>query len=553
MIRAADTRMAGYFIAFGRFLRLKNVLKQTINSNEFIESRKKNGKTKRKLEWAAEMIENEAMWKNLNVLTKSIFPALCVLRLADRSEAGMHMLYYFWRMAKMSFENHKAELNKINSFIDFGDAGDDLSDGDVDSDSDNENEDEGNINANVSSTDSLGDQIFHYWNSRKKKIVSDFAILGWLLCPVEEVHKDMTDNFHEDHMNQAEKVLRILLHTDTDEEFTNHYNTFREEHREFMRKIGLYEAKSKMWQSSLLDNGKVHEWHDIFSINSTEVLGWVACRVTSKILGIGNAERAWGAVKQLKSGRRGHLSGANTKKQATIFAKACIDNAILKRQHSSKDGETRYNTWANDYEEFERMFGNDKAKTETENTNKPLFKCWTEEWETSLQYKKDTINKTKFEKKYIGIKFYDHDFAGRILECVRVNYTKLHGYAIACKIYDQDEEDDEDNISIQVIIECILERDCQHLNTHVRMVTNTTDDLRNVPSPGRASARKVSAIDIPSDDSDSDSSQTPVWSTKLYKGKRKIPKEFSQRKKNGGIIKPQVKLIQIRMTSPIQV
>ena len=98
--------------------------------------------------------------------------------LADRSEAGMHMLYYFWRMAKMSFKNHKAELNKINLFIDFGDAGDDLSDSDIDSDSNNENEDEGNINANVSSTDSLGDQIFNFWNLRKKKIVSDFAILG---------------------------------------------------------------------------------------------------------------------------------------------------------------------------------------------------------------------------------------------------------------------------------------------------------------------------------------------------------------------------------------
>ena len=132
-------------------------------------------------------------------------------------------------------------------------------------------------------------------------------------------------------MDQAEKVLRKLLHTDTDEEFSVHYNIFREEHRKFMRKIDMFEAKNKMWQSTLLDHDKVHEWHDIFSINSTQVLGWVACRVTSKILGIGNAERAWGAVKQLKSGRRGHLSGPNTKKQATVFAKACIDEATLKK------------------------------------------------------------------------------------------------------------------------------------------------------------------------------------------------------------------------------
>ena len=136
---------------------------------------------------------------------------------------------------------------------------------------------------------------------------------------------------------------------------------------------------------------------------------------------------------------------------------------------------------------------------------------------------------------------------------MRVKYSREDGYTIECKIHDQDEDDDEDSLSIKVIIECIVEKNCQDLNTHVRMVTKTTDDLQNVPSPGRASAQKGSAIDIPSDDSESDSSQTPVWATKLYKGKRKIPKEYSQRKKNGGIIKPQVKLIQIRMTNPNQV
>ena len=61
MIRAADTRMAGYFIAFARFIRLKAVFKQTIHSTEFIESKKKTVRNKRKLTWASEMIENEDM------------------------------------------------------------------------------------------------------------------------------------------------------------------------------------------------------------------------------------------------------------------------------------------------------------------------------------------------------------------------------------------------------------------------------------------------------------------------------------------------------------
>ena len=100
-----------------------------------------------------------------------------------------------------------------------------------------------------------------------------------------------------------------------------------------MKKIDTLDCQEKMWKSNLLRTGKVYEWHDIYSVNSTLILGWVACRVTSKILGIGNAERAWGAVKQLKSVGRGHLSVQNTVKQVTIFAKACIDEATLKKFH----------------------------------------------------------------------------------------------------------------------------------------------------------------------------------------------------------------------------
>ena len=150
----------------------------------------------------------------------------------------------------------------------------------------------------------------------------------------------------------------------------------------------MFDAKNKMWQSSLLDHGNVHEWHDIFSINSTQVLGWVACRVTSKILGIGSAERAWGAVKQLKSGKRGHLSGSNTKKQATIFAKACIDGAKLKRSQSIKDGDSSYATWTDEDDAFLRGVGISDQKKKQDLTKKPLFKCWLEDWEIDCQKKK---------------------------------------------------------------------------------------------------------------------------------------------------------------------
>ena len=41
---------------------------------------------------------------------------------------------------------------------------------------------------------------------------------------------------------------------------------------------------------------KVILWHQKYLLPLTKVLGFVACRVISKVLGIGEAERSWGDV-----------------------------------------------------------------------------------------------------------------------------------------------------------------------------------------------------------------------------------------------------------------
>ena len=43
--------------------------------------------------------------------------------------------------------------------------------------------------------------------------------------------------------------------------------------------------------------GRSHMWHEKYSLPYTKVLGYVACRVCSKLAGIGAAERSWGDVK----------------------------------------------------------------------------------------------------------------------------------------------------------------------------------------------------------------------------------------------------------------
>ena len=46
-----------------------------------------------------------------------------------------------------------------------------------------------------------------------------------------------------------------------------------------------------------LINNRVHLWHKKQTYHYTEIFGDFACRVCSKVLGIGSAERSWGDVK----------------------------------------------------------------------------------------------------------------------------------------------------------------------------------------------------------------------------------------------------------------
>ena len=125
----------------------------------------------------------------------------------------------------------------------------------------------------------------------------------------------------------------------------------------------------------------------------------------------------------------------------------------MKRTQSIKGEDSSYATWTDEDDAFLRSVGISDQKKKQDLTKKPLFKCWLEDWEIDCQTKKNSINKAKFERKYIGIKFYDVDNEGRILECVRVKFMKEHGYTIECNIINDDEEDDEDSFTIKVVIE----------------------------------------------------------------------------------------------------
>ena len=59
------------------------------------------------------------------------------------------------------------------------------------------------------------------------------------------------------------------------------------------------------------------------------VLGFAACHVTSKLCGIGPAERSWGGVKNVKTGKRSHMCGESTEKRSILYVSVKIQQSRI--------------------------------------------------------------------------------------------------------------------------------------------------------------------------------------------------------------------------------
>ena len=77
-------------------------------------------------------------------------------------------------------------------------------------------------------------------------------------------------------------------------------------------------------------------WHQKYSLLCTRVLGFVACRVKSKVLGIGAPEKSWGDVKTIISGKRSGISSDVSEKQSIVYTSSYIESAIIEPYHSDK-------------------------------------------------------------------------------------------------------------------------------------------------------------------------------------------------------------------------
>ena len=78
--------------------------------------------------------------------------------------------------------------------------------------------------------------------------------------------------------------------------------------------------QSHIWIAAADPSEQAYRWHQKYSLHCTEVLGKLACLITSKILGIGTAERNWKQIKAVKLGQRTNTGMDKTKKQVMIYS-----------------------------------------------------------------------------------------------------------------------------------------------------------------------------------------------------------------------------------------
>ena len=159
-------------------------------------------------------------------------------------------------------------------------------------------------------------------------------------------------------------------------------DTFWQEWDDFSDKRGVAYSSEYIWNGTNIDNGETYKWHKLYTLHTTEVLGKFACRVTSKILGIGSAERSWGDVKHIKTDKRSHMSASRTEKSATIFGASCAQKAAIQQKLKEESGNYKSNLFFDDEDLAISL------KIEHQDVIKALpcarpFNAWVEDWELS--------------------------------------------------------------------------------------------------------------------------------------------------------------------------
>ena len=356
-------------------------------------------------------------------------------------------------------EGHSADLmnGRVREIMESAKDTAEPEDSDYDGDSDDESEEEDKDDDETISDDgfseddsnspdvraanylgnTLTDKVMLIWFARRPKLVHDYSRVGFLLSPnptiMEEAKIQGTGlEFHDSVTNLIVKLMLdpSLIGQEREREKARLIDTFWNEHSNFTNRTGLFN-RGHIWIIAENPNESAHMWHKKYSVPLTTVLGPLACIVTSKILGIGTAERNWKQFKEAKSGKMVNLGNEKAKKKAVIYGEYQQKKARLRKEKLSAAGKM----WTDEDFECCKMDAfckdiKDSVEAQKEGSSVRNFLAWKETWEgKKIDTKGNPIFEARLVRKYGGIQWLDpdNDYARRTAHPEMMGFFKKRG------------------------------------------------------------------------------------------------------------------------------
>jgi len=376
LIRAAGTRFGGWFYSFHRMIRLKSALYQTVAQPEWIQKVKFDKKP-----WLKPMLESiihdEQLWDCLYAIVIILFPCIKCLRLADSNKPGMDKMFYFVRQTTIKLhtlaqkidecfdeehflslinpqtykpkDSRRKKTNKDdNDILEMADLEFEIENDSSDVSDEEEEEEEEDFTDDISDKITSSNELLNFlidnspavqidddsllsqkimavWKNRAKDISSDFVVAGWLLCVDLVIYED-AKQFNIYHQRAFARVSEKLFAHIPATERENKLNVCMEQFQKFRHRQFPFD-RDEIWASEYVIRGESYKWHAKFTHEHCPELAFVACRITSKVLGIGSCERSWADTKLNKSGKRVNISSRNLEKQSILYGAHSIQNA----------------------------------------------------------------------------------------------------------------------------------------------------------------------------------------------------------------------------------
>ena len=118
---------------------------------------------------------------------------------------------------------------------------------------------------------------------------NSFSVTGWMLCVITHIGKDPKYHSDSDNRKQVKNVIMIFFRVLSLDKTDVSQDTFWTEYTDFYNKNGSFYGEVFIFKSKDIRDGNSNFCDKKYSLPCTNVIGFVACRFTSKVLGIGAA------------------------------------------------------------------------------------------------------------------------------------------------------------------------------------------------------------------------------------------------------------------------